>query len=190
MNHIDGTSSGRVIAASFDSRSEAEAAVRELRVAGFPDNRIGLMSLDKNARIGQTHRPDQKSGLPNDPTESRWEEGTGVGAAAGAVTGTGLGLAVAAGLIPAIGPLIAGGTLVALLASAGAGATVGTLVGGLIGLGIPEEEATYYEDEIKSGRVLVTVQVTDDTFGKSADVQEILARHSGRFRQPAGVGGY
>lgn len=166
----------RALAASFASRTEAQAAVRDLRAAGFTDAHVGVMSAD------QTTPREAKGGLPNDPTESRWEEGTGIGAAAGAVTGTGLGLAVAAGLLPPIGPLIAGGALVALLASAGAGATVGTVVGGLIGLGIPEDEASYYEDELKGGRTLVTVHADDDAFGRAADAREILSRHGGRFR--------
>lgn len=166
----------RALAASFASRTEAHDAVRELRAAGFTDAQVGVMSADKT-----THR-EGKSGLPNDPTESRWEEGTGIGAAAGAVTGTGLGLAVAAGLLPPIGPLIAGGALVALLASAGAGATVGTVVGGLVGLGIPEDEATYYEDELKGGRTLVTVHAADTAFGRADAARDILSRHGGRFR--------
>jgi hypothetical protein len=166
----------RVLAASFASPAEAQAAVRELRAAGLNDAHIGLMSQDS-----PTSR-EPKSGLPNDPTESRWEEGTGIGAVTGAAAGTGLGLAVAAGLLPPLGPLIAGGALVALLASAGAGATVGTVVGGLIGLGIPEDEATYYEDELKGGRTLVTVHTDDSSSGRAADAREILTRHGGRFR--------
>lgn len=125
------------------------------------------------------------SGLEHDPTGTRWEEGTGIGAAAGAVTGTGLGLAVAAGLIPAIGPIIAGGTLVALLASAGAGATAGTVIGGLIGLGIPEDEARTYEGEFQSGRVLVTVEAGL----RSEEASDILRRHGGSVRAHlAGMG--
>jgi hypothetical protein len=166
----------RVVAATFPTRRAAEAVVRDLLAAGYTDSHIGVITKSNEER----DRP-QKSGIPNDPTESRWEEGSGIGAAAGAATGIGLGLAVAANLLPPVGPLIAGGTLIALLASAGAGATVGTVVGGLIGLGIPEDEATYYEDELNNGRTLVTVQ-TDDEFGRAAEANEILARHGGLFR--------
>jgi hypothetical protein len=51
----------------------------------------------------------------------------------------------AAGVLPAIGPVIAGGLLAAVAASAAAGAAAGGIVGALIGLGIPEEEARYSE---------------------------------------------
>ena len=64
---------------------------------------------------------------------------------------------MAAGLLPPLGPVIAGGTLVALLASAGADAVAGTAVGGILGLGIPEDHARIYEGELRAGRVLVTI---------------------------------
>jgi len=139
----------------FHSRDRAREAIHALKNAGFGDNQIGLISR------GSADREHTPTGLADDPTHSRWEEGTGIGAAAGATTGLGLGLAVAAGLIPAIGPVIAGGTLMALIASAGAGATVGTVLGGLIGLGIPEDEAAYYDEEFRTGRTLVTCQAGD-----------------------------
>lgn len=162
---------------SFANRTEAQDAVRALRAAGFADDRIGVVGQ----RMEYTGERGSDSGLPNDPTHSRWEEGTGVGAAAGAVTGTGLGLAVAAGLIPGVGPVIAGGMLMAMLASAGAGATVGTVVGGLIGLGVPEDEAGYYQDEVTSGRVLVSVEAA----GRREEAIDILRRHGANFHRPA-----
>ncbi len=135
---------------TFADRADAVAAVRELRTAGFTESQIGLISRHEGEPVHHT-------GLKHDPTHTRWEEGAGIGAAAGALTGTGLGLAVAAGLIPPLGPVIAGGALLALLASAGGGATVGTIVGGLVGLGIPEDEAATYEGELTAGRTLVAV---------------------------------
>jgi hypothetical protein len=167
------------VVGSFANRTEAQDAVRGLRAAGFADDRIGVVGKRLEYHGEQT----STSGLPNDPTHSRWEEGTGVGAAAGAVTGTGLGLAVAAGLIPGVGPLIAGGALMALLASAGAGATVGTVVGGLIGLGVPEDEAGYYQDELTSGRVLVSVDAGD----RRPEAVDILRRYGAVFSRPAVV---
>ena len=167
------------VVGSFANRTEAQDAVRALRAAGFADDKVGVVGR----RMEATGEHTSDSGLPNDPTHSRWEEGTGVGAAAGAVTGTGLGLAVAAGLIPGVGPIIAGGILMGLLASAGAGATVGTVVGGLIGLGVPEDEAGYYQDEVTNGRVLVSVEAGS----RRADAVDILKRHGGSFHRPAAL---
>lgn len=147
----------------FDDYRQAEQAIQELRRSGFRDDEIGILSRT-------THM--SETGIVNDPTHSRWEEGAGIGAAAGAITGTGLGLAVAAGLIPGVGPVIVGGALAALLASAGAGAAVGTVLGALIGLGIPEEESQFYESEFKAGRTLVTVRAGS----RNEDARPILTR--------------
>ncbi|HEY1378237.1 MAG TPA: hypothetical protein VGF55_15665 [Gemmataceae bacterium] len=160
----------------FSDRDKAQAAVDELRQAGFRDDQIGLVSRTQTETVGHAAGHDharERAGLPGDTTHSKWEEGAGIGAAAGAATGTGLGLAVAAGLIPGVGPFIAGGTLMAILASAGTGTAVGTILGALVGLGVPEEEATYYESEFKTGRTILTVRADD----RSAAAWDILARH-------------
>jgi len=159
----------------FPSRERAREAIHALKNAGFTDNQIGLVSR------GSAGREIVPEGASDDPTQSRWEEGTGIGAAAGATTGIGLGLAVAAGLIPAIGPVIAGGTLMALIASAGAGATVGTVLGGLIGLGIPEDEAAYYDEEFRTGRTLVTVRAGD----KQEEAMAVMRQHGAIERAAA-----
>jgi hypothetical protein len=158
----------------FEDVSDAILAVRALRDAGFPDDAIGIISRDQ-----QSCRA--KFGLSDDPTHSKWEQGTAVGAAAGGATGLGLGIAVAAGLMPPLGPILAGGTLVALLASAGAGAAVGTVVGGLVGLGIPEEDADYYQTEVKSGRTLVVVKSGD----RGREASDIMQRYGSADRRPS-----
>lgn len=157
----------------FTTRAQAQSAISDLKRLGFTDDHIGL--------IAKREASEGTFGIENDPTESRWEEGTAIGAGAGAVTGVGLGLAVVVGLMSPVGPLIAGGTLVALLASAGAGASVGTLFGGLIGLGISEEDASFYDDEIQAGRYLVTVEA-----GKRVEeARAVFARHDSYDRTTA-----
>jgi uncharacterized protein (TIGR02271 family) len=82
-------------------------------------------------------------------------------------------LGIAAGMLPAIGPVIAGGLLASVLASAAGGAAVGGILGALVGLGIPEEEAKYYEGEFRAGRTLVTVKAD----GRYDEARAILSRH-------------
>jgi len=163
----------RTIVGVFSDRADAITAVNALRAAGFEENQIGVISRHGAERVEEHH-----TGLKDDPTGTRWEEGTGIGAAAGAATGLGLGVAVAAGLIPPVGPIIAGGALMALLASAGAGAAAGTVVGGLIGLGIPEDEAAVYESDVTSGRTLVTVAAGD----RAGEVLDTLRGNRGTVR--------
>ena len=157
----------------FADRAQARQAVIELRRAGFAESEIGVVG--RHADTSST-----TTGLADDPTGTRWEEGTGVGAAVGAAGGLGLGLAVAAGLIPAIGPIIAGGALTALIASAGAGATAGTVIGGLLGLGVPEDDAGYYEGQFNSGKTLVTVKSD-----RGREAAAVLHQHGAHRRDAA-----
>jgi len=168
--------SERTAVGVFASREEAQEALQALRGAGFRDDQLGLLTRDDLKSMG--------AGVVHDTTGSRWEEGTGIGAAAGAATGLGWGLAVAAGLLPAVGPVIMGGTLVALLASAGTGAAAGTLLGGLIGLGIPEDDAAYFDGEFRAGRTLVAVHTQD----RYAEARAIMEQHGATERPATTVG--
>ena len=129
----------------FHSHKEAQKAVRELKDAGFTDDQIGIISRDQEGSFQEQAEGNK----------------AGEGAAAGAATGLGVGalwgLGIAAGLLPAIGPVIAGGTLAAIAASAAGTAAAGGLVGALVGLGIPEEEADFYNQQFESGRTIVSV---------------------------------
>jgi hypothetical protein len=160
-----------IVVGSFASNQLATDAVAALRQAGFSNADIGLLSRDQ----GWTEQ------MKNDLTGTKLEQGAGLGAAGGAVAGAGLGLAVAAGLLPPLGPTIAGGVLVALLASAGGGAATGAIVGGLVGLGIPDDDAAHYEQEFRAGRTLVTVNAGS----RAAEAEKILRDRGAKLRGPA-----
>src|SRR5262245_23803978 len=100
----------------FEDRRRALSAVEGLRQAGFADEEIGLISREDS----EAERPAWKGA---DEPRSKDETGlasVGVGAAAGAAAGVGTGLALAAGLVPGIGPVVAGGALTLLMAGSGA----------------------------------------------------------------------
>ena len=155
------------VLAVFQSREGAEEAIRELQKAGFADNTIGMVSRDEKGKIVT-----EKAG------ETMAEEGLAAGAVIGAGAGTAVGLGVLAGTIPVIGPVLAVGTLGTILLNAAAGAAVMGLVGALIGLGIPEEDARFYENEVRGGRFLVTVEAGD----REAEAWAILRRSGGHNR--------
>jgi len=157
-----------IVGGVFSSIGDAHKSVRELRAAGFTDDNIGLMSR----RTDGTLEKDAGSSGAN------WEQGTGIGAALGATAGTGLGLAVLAGLLTPIGPVIAGGAMIGLLASMGVGATVGSAIGGLVGLGITQDDADYFEQELMAGKTLVTVNTLEDT----EEALTILQNNGGKLR--------
>jgi hypothetical protein len=141
------TTAHRTYVGVFPSHTQAQQAVGELKRMGFSENQIGVVGRDSPATASAEPAAHSKAG-----------EGAAVGAATGAGVGALWALGIAAGMLPAIGPIIAGGLLASVLASAAGGAAVAGLVGALVGLGIPEEEAHYYEGEVKSGRTLVTVK--------------------------------
>jgi uncharacterized protein (TIGR02271 family) len=99
----------------------------------------------------------------------------GEGGVKGALTGGALGTIIGAGaaaLIPGVGPVLAGGILAGALTGGAAGLALGGLAGSLVGMGVPDEDARYYEDEFKQGRVLLTVKAD----GRADEAREILER--------------
>jgi hypothetical protein len=131
----------------FETKARAEQAIAELKAAGFDDDKIGMVYRDHEGKTVKTGAAD----------DTYAEEGAGIGAIAGAAGGAAVGAGILAGVIPVIGPALALGTLGTILVNAAGGAAIVGLAGALIGWGIPEEDASFYEGEVKSGRFLVTV---------------------------------
>jgi hypothetical protein len=155
----------------FTNRIQAEDAIAELRRAGFRDSQIGLVARTDGGDIQRT--------------DGAGETMAGEGAVAGAVAGAGIGglvgLGIISGVIPVIGPAIVAGTLGTILTNALGGAAIAGLVGALIGFGIPEDDARYYEAEVKGGRFLVTV----DAGGRYDEAWDILDRFGAYNRTTA-----
>lgn len=144
--------------AMFHSHAEAQKAVRDLKAAGFTDKQIGIAAKDLDGSYQEQTEGNMAS------------EGATAGAVGGLGAGALWGLGIVAGVLPAIGPVIAGGALAAIAASAAGTAAAGGLIGALIGLGIPEEEAEYYESEFNSGRTVVTVKCGKAKFAKASSI--------------------
>jgi len=155
----------------FHDRADADRAVDELRKAGFRNDQIGVVAKRDDAS-GETAVDDEGSEA-------------GSGAVAGMLAGAGIGglvgLGIIAGVIPVLGPVIAGGTLATILANAAGGAAIAGVTGALIGSGIPEHEAEYYQNEFESGRTLVTVHCD----GRASEAMAILRRHNAYDMQTA-----
>jgi uncharacterized protein (TIGR02271 family) len=164
------------VIAVFDDRTEAQRAIGELKRAGFTEKEIGVTTRDGDSGDGKLARAAGKG-------DTHAAEGAAAGVAAGAGVGALWGLGILAGVLPAIGPAIAGGTLAAILSSAAAGAATAGVAGALIGLGIPEEEARYYDQEFRAGRTVVTVQAP----GRQADARSILQQAGGRSMDGGGA---
>jgi hypothetical protein len=150
------------VVAAFNHRDDAETAVAELRSAGYRPETIGAVTRATDANAVEDD-------------ESRAGEGAALGAITGASLGALIGMGVVAGVIPVVGPAIAAGTLGTILTNAAGGAAAAGLAGALVGWGVPEDEAHYYETELHSGRTIVTVRSDDH----SEEVRSILRRHGG-----------
>lgn len=148
MTHTPGHTTGKrsTYVGVFDDRNVADQAAKDLRTAGFKDDEIGYAWRDDK---GVHKEGDTKAG-------EMAAEGAVTGAALGGLIG-----AAAAGLIPGVGPIIAGGILASALTGAAVGTAAGGISGAFVGMGIPEEEAKYYDEEFKQGRTLMTVKSTD-----------------------------
>jgi len=145
------------IAALFQDRAAAERAISDLKDAGFTGSEIGIAMRDRDAQgelVSDTGTQAAETGL----------KGAIGGGALGGVLGFLVGLGALA--IPGVGPVVAGGLLASAFGIAGGtavagatmGATAGGIVGSLVGLGIPDDEAKYFEKGFHSGSVLVTVK--------------------------------
>ena len=136
----------------FTTRESAEHAVDELTRAGFSQHDVSLLMSDTTH--GREFALKKSTKAP---------EGAATGAAIGGTLGAiAAGVAAVASItVPGFG-LMAAGPIVAALTGLGAGAAAGGLTGALVGLGIPEHEAKFYQEEIQRGRILVGVHAHQD----------------------------
>jgi hypothetical protein len=145
------TMQGSATVGVFNSRAEADRAVDELIRAGYSRDQIGVVARNADGKT-TAHTAD----------EGEAGEGAAIGAATGAGVAGLVSLGISFGMIPAIGPILAVGPWAAALISAAGGAAAAGIAGALIGWGVPEDEANYYEGEVKSGKYVVTVKDADD----------------------------
>ncbi|MBN9118318.1 MAG: YsnF/AvaK domain-containing protein [Planctomycetes bacterium] len=149
----------------FETKARAEQAIEDLKAAGFDDDKIGMVYRGEDGNTVKTGAAE----------ETYAEEGAVAGAVAGAAGGALVGAGIIAGVIPVVGPVLALGTLGTVLVNAAGGAAIAGVTGALIGWGIPEEDASFYENEVKSGRYLVTVEAN----GRAIEAREALHRRGG-----------
>ncbi|NJN04630.1 MAG: hypothetical protein HC816_20315 [Leptolyngbyaceae cyanobacterium RM1_1_2] len=142
----------------FSDRTTAEAALTKLRDAGF--------NMDKISVVTDTDRANSAGSMAGTEVKSKDEQAAGgakAGAIAGSATGGVMGLVGSLGVlaIPGVGPVLEVGVLLANgLLGAGLGAAGGSLIGALVGWGVPEEKANYYNSRVDAGEYLVLAEGT------------------------------
>ncbi|HZA96485.1 MAG TPA: general stress protein [Burkholderiaceae bacterium] len=160
----------KTIVGSFDSFEEAQEVVRDLQQRGFSRDDISVIANNATGKYSSESAGVQAMGDRSNVSETG--ANTATGAAAGGVLGGAAGLVVGLmGLaIPGIGPIVAAGPIAAALAGAGVGAVAGGLIGGLTGVGVPEDDASYYAESVRRGGALVTVRADDARADEAASL--------------------
>ncbi len=151
----------------YRTREMVEESVHALRKAGFRNTDVSILFPENVGTKDFAHEKNTKS-----------PEGAAAGAGTGAIIGGVLGWLAGIGslAIPGIGPFIAAGPIVSLLAGRGVVGAVGGIAGALIGLGFPEYEAKRYEGRIKAGDILLSVHCDDSSW---ADRAEDILKNTG-----------
>ncbi|MEC4984802.1 MAG: general stress protein [Oscillatoria sp. PMC 1068.18] len=139
----------------FATREEAQKALMQLRDNNFEMDRVSVIAQDASQ-----YEHMSGANVNNTPDEQA-KEGAAAGAIAGTATGGLLGLIGGLGVlaIPGIGAVAEAGIVLAnTLLGSGFGAAGGSLAGALIGWGIPEDRANYYDNRVSEGDYLVIVE--------------------------------
>src|SRR6266403_3517916 len=151
-----------VVIGIFSDTRSAQNAISELEKMGLDPKDMSLVMRDEG-----------KAKILSKETGAHVVEGTTKGVVVGAMLGGLAGFLVATGVLAAsgIGALfIAGplatalgltGTAATTISAAATGALAGGLVGALMGLGLPREEAKMYEQRIAEGGILVAVSALE-----------------------------
>ena len=131
------------VVAVFSTFSAAQHAVQTLEAAGFPADKISLVTHSVNRQVSE--KETLQSG---DETEHNAAKGAGIGGVIGLLLGAPL-LA-----IPGIGPVLVAGPLAAGMT----GALVGGFLGAMSGWGVHEDHVRQYQEQVRGGSMLVVAQ--------------------------------
>jgi hypothetical protein len=141
----------------FANRLETESALLEIKSSGFPMDKVSVVG--RNADTA-----DNVAGVEvHKNIDNKADEGAVAGAVTGGAVGGLTGLLVGLGTlaIPGVGPVLLAGATATALATTLAGTAIGaggaSLLGALIGLGVPDDDAQVYSNLLEQGYYLVVV---------------------------------
>ena len=146
-----------MVTSSFRDQESADRAYSDLIARGYSNRDIHvMMSDDTQRRLGGKHIKLEHG--------NKAAEGAALGGALGGAAGAtilGIMAAGASVAIPGIG-LVVAGPLAGALTGGAAGAAAGGVLGTLVGMGIPEDRAKVYEQDIKHGSIVLGVRPKND----------------------------
>ena len=148
----------------YPSTPAAEEAVGTLKAEGFRGADVSVLVPEN---VGTKDLGVQKN--------TKAPEGVTTGVIAGGVICGVLGGLIGSGLlvISGVEPLIAAGTVIAVLTGIGVGCIIGGIIGAIAGFTRPEYEAKRYEGRVKNGGILLSVHcATSDQIDRAKDLLE------------------
>lgn len=134
------------------NKRELEDLIEALHQRGLTEDHVSILMSDKTRHHYYGVKEDTK--MP---------EGASFGGLSGGLLGALIGGLTVAGsvLIPGIG-LVVAGPIIGILTGGAVGVAAGGIIGSLVGMGIPEHEAKFFEDALKEeGNVLVVAETPD-----------------------------
>jgi uncharacterized membrane protein len=155
------------VIAVYDNHSAAEEAVKELQKSGFDMKKLSVVGKDY-------HTDEQVVGYYNAGDRMKyWGK-------QGAFWGGFWGLLFGAAFfwVPAVGPVLVGGSLVAAIVAGLENAVVvgglSAIGAGLYSIGIPKDSVVTYETAIKAGQYLVVANGTSAEASKARNILSTL----------------
>lgn len=133
----------------YEKEEQALAAVEDLKRTGYGIDEISIVAKDPDKLKSAAEEVNPKN-----------IDGLIAGATVGGAIGlTGLFVGLSAIALPGIGPILAAGPIFAILSGAAAGlaTNAGGLSSALEEMGLDEEQARHYADDVKKGKILVMV---------------------------------
>jgi hypothetical protein len=138
------------ISGLFEDQYTVELLLDDLRNRGLANEDISVLMSESTGNRYFTMKE-----------ENKMPEGAAVGGLSGGLIGAAIGSLTLVGtvLLPGSGFLVAG-PLVGALAGGTLGTAAGGLLGALVGMGVPEHEAKFYENALKEdGNILVVAHI-------------------------------
>lgn len=136
------------VTAVFTSHEDAVEAAHRVKEAGLRTSDISIITNEESTT----------------PQNDQISRGTVSGGVLGGAAGLLLGLGTIA--IPGLGVVAAAGPIAGLLG----GAVTGGIVGALVDLGIPQEKSEEYEQDIKEGNTIWSMDVEDANYDRIKNI--------------------
>ncbi len=148
------------IVATYQDLEQAREAILAVQRAGINADDISVLGrqIEEARDVSERDASASETGVMADVTKAA-VKGTAAGVAAGGALGF-LAGALAFG-IPGIGPVLGTGIWAATIGGATLGGGVGAHLGGVAALSESEEWTLTYQDELRSGHVLVAVHAEE-----------------------------